>query len=867
MPNQSHRNGGRKLNPLDKVLSRLPDHRKDGNGFKAKCPTHDDQNPSLSIGSGEDGKVLVKCWAGCPTEAIVESLGLTMQDLFDDVSADHQQSRKPSGKPKRTFSTASDALKDYERQFGRSSKNWTYRDRSGEAVGIIVRWNRPNDDKDIRPISKNCSGWYQGGMPEPRTLYGLPDLVGFRGRLYVVEGELCSEAVRSIGLLATTSPHGSNSAHLADWSPVEPADEIVIIPDNDASGEKYLRAVIGELKKLPRTPRIKVLRLPGLADKEDVADWIERRDAADSETIRNELEALADTAKPFDGFVGSPPGENQENAIDEWADPKPLPGDLLPVMEFDYDLLPDAFRARVRDIAIRMSCPPDYSAVSIVVAAASVLGRRVAIRPKRFDDWTVIPNLWGCVVGRPGLMKTSAVQQGIHPLRVLAHDASEAYQKSIENRKAQDELTALKAKRMRKEIAAAVDSGEVSDDEIKRQLIEVRKTEEAEPPPLRRYLVMDSTYEAVSDMLKESPNGFLQYRDELAGWWASLSREGQENARSFWLEVWNGDGDYYIDRVMRGRMYIPSNTVSVLGATQPGKLRAYIAGAIKGDSTDDGMIQRHQMLVWPDASSEWKQVDQWPDTAAKREVVEVFRRLDRLEPHNVQAIQEDGDDFPYLRFNAEAQVAFDEWLGKLERQLRSDSEPPHLESHFSKYRSLIPSLALIFHLSDGHAGSVRIESLHRAIRWGEYLASHARRAYGGAHSSAIEAGRRLLKKLVDGHLHHTFSIRDVYVSGWTGLTTAEDATAAVNLLADFGWLLVSKIKTGGRPTVTCQAHPKIAILYQRGTDRTDKSQFHSTFDGFVGESPEEKPDLSHLLATGGDVNFDEFNRLFGGREG
>lgn len=712
----------------------------------------------------------------------------------------------------KTFATAFEGLKDYEHQYGKASAKWTYVDREGTAIGLVVRWDKPDGTKDIRPVSKNGSGWYQGGMPAPRPIYRLPDVIESHDWIYIVEGEKSAEAARLIKLTATTSPNGPNAAHLADWSPLAGKD-VVICPDNDAAGESYANAVAGALRKLSPPPLIKVVRLPGLKEGEDIFDWIERRDAADSETIRDELEALRDSAPSFDGFVGAAPQVNKKKT-DEWTDPKPLPDDLLPVMPFDFELLPDAFRARVQDISHRMSCPPDYSAVSIIVAAASVIGRRITIRAKRYDDWTVVPNLWGCCVGRPGLMKTSAIQQGIQPLRVLARDASEAHTNQVNDQKAAKELALMKAKLLRKDVQKTLESGDdVNDANLKKILSEALVTEESDGPPLRRYIVMDSTYEAVSDMLKESPNGFLQFRDELAGWWATLSRDGQENARSFWLEVWNGDGDYYIDRVGRGRMYVPSNTVSVLGATQPGKIRAYLAGAIKGDSTDDGMIQRHQMLVWPDTSSDWHQVDQWPDTQAKRDVLDVFRRLAQLEPAHVQAIQGDGDDFPYLRFDNAGQAVFDEWLGRLERDLRSDKDPPHLESHFSKYRSLIPSLALIFHLVDGRTGSVGIESVARAIKWGGYLATHARRVYGGAHCSAIEGGRRILKKIADGDLHRTFTVRDVYVAGWTGLTTSEDATAAINLLADFGWVRVSKVTTGGRPSLSCQAHPQFSDFY------------------------------------------------------
>jgi putative DNA primase/helicase len=53
--------------PVEKVLSRLENVKKYGTSFTARCPVHDDQHPSLSIGIGDDGCALLKCHAGCPT--------------------------------------------------------------------------------------------------------------------------------------------------------------------------------------------------------------------------------------------------------------------------------------------------------------------------------------------------------------------------------------------------------------------------------------------------------------------------------------------------------------------------------------------------------------------------------------------------------------------------------------------------------------------------------------------------------------------------------------------------------------------------------------------------------------------------------
>jgi hypothetical protein len=73
--------------PIDGVISRLDDVRKSGGGFMARCPAHEDREASLSISTGNDGRVLLKCQAGCHAPHIVGKIGLTMVDLFTPGTA------------------------------------------------------------------------------------------------------------------------------------------------------------------------------------------------------------------------------------------------------------------------------------------------------------------------------------------------------------------------------------------------------------------------------------------------------------------------------------------------------------------------------------------------------------------------------------------------------------------------------------------------------------------------------------------------------------------------------------------------------------------------------------------------------------
>ncbi|MGI8587233.1 MAG: hypothetical protein ACR2M0_06030, partial [Chloroflexia bacterium] len=80
---------------IDGVLARLAGVRRGGHGWQARCPAHDDQQPSLSLREGSDGRVLVHCHAGCSVEQIVKGMGLTMADLYERHET-HETHERPT---------------------------------------------------------------------------------------------------------------------------------------------------------------------------------------------------------------------------------------------------------------------------------------------------------------------------------------------------------------------------------------------------------------------------------------------------------------------------------------------------------------------------------------------------------------------------------------------------------------------------------------------------------------------------------------------------------------------------------------------------------------------------------------------------
>ena len=479
--------------------------------------------------------------------------------------------------------------------------------------------------------------------------------------------------------------------------------------------------------------------------------------------------------------------------------PAPLP-DHPAVAPFEHDLLPDTLAPWVRDIAERLQCPPDFVAVAAMVALAVVVGRKVAIRPKRHDTWAVIANLWALVIGRPGIMKTPAIEATFGPLDRLMARALEEHDQAMQRFEADKMAAKLRAEAREKKARERLKNNHDAN------LGDLLTPSTIEAPTLRRYRTNDTSTASLGELLRQNPNGMLVYRDELVSLLKGLDKEDQAEGRGFYLTGWNGDSPYTLDRIGRGlHLHIPALCISLLGGTQPGRLAEYTGQAIRGGAADDGLIQRFGLMVWPDPVATWRNVDRPPDHTAERVAYAVFDRLDRLDPASIGAQQDRNLDghpigLPYLRFSAEALSHFQEWHEALEVRLRSGELHPALESHFSKYRKLVPALALLIHLADDGRGEIGEDATLKALAWAEYLETHAHRVYGAVTQVEVAAAKAILRRIERGDLQAPFTTRDVWRPGWAGLSDRALVGRALELLADYGHLTVEVDReTGGRP--------------------------------------------------------------------
>ena len=479
--------------------------------------------------------------------------------------------------------------------------------------------------------------------------------------------------------------------------------------------------------------------------------------------------------------------------FDELPEPATLSESLPPVPRFPSKLLPKHLADYVEDVAARMSCPVDFPAIGAMVALASVIGSRVHCRPLKAGTWFVPGGAWGMVVSPPGAIKSPPLSEMLKPLHALDKQAVAQYASAMEQYNILKQIydNAIKAAVK----AGTPPTGLVAPVE----------------PIMSRYIVNDSTYEMLVAIAAANPNGFLIWRDELVGWFRSLEKENQKEARGLYLTGWSGTESYATDRIGRGHVRADCVNLSLLGTIQPNVLRQFVHDAVAGGGGDDGLVARFQLAVYPDPITAFIKFVGSPNVVARQLYECLIHRLEGLDPAAIGAsVTVDG--IWYLPFDDAAQAIFDTWRQALEDRIRAPDtdEHPAMLAHLGKYRSLFPKLALILHLVAGHVGPICKGAALRARYWIDYLEAHARRIYHTATNRVMQSAVALANKIKAGRLADGFTRTDVLLKDWAGLRSADEVHSAITVLRDGNWLtIIEDRSTGGRPAERHYISPKV----------------------------------------------------------
>ena len=260
------------MKAIDNLLTRLSGIKESGDGWVACCPVHEDKNPSLSIKTGEEGCILLKCHAGCQVEQIVNAIDLKMSDLFPPRT--------------NTKGTASKA---------KIVEHYNYTDENGVLLFQCLRY-QPKTFRQRRPDPDKPGKWIWNLNGVRRVLYHLPDVKAalLAGKtIYVVEGEKDCDALVKLGFAATCNPMGAGKWLPEHTESLRGAEDVVVVADKDKPGIDHAHIVAKAL--LGAVKNVKLIQLPDRDGHKvkDVSDFI------DAGARIGDLQALVDAAPEF----------------------------------------------------------------------------------------------------------------------------------------------------------------------------------------------------------------------------------------------------------------------------------------------------------------------------------------------------------------------------------------------------------------------------------------------------------------------------------------------------------------------------------------------------------------------------------------
>ena len=763
--------------------SKLEQVKPNNKGITALCPSHNDKSPSLSS-SYTNEQIIVCCHAGCTFKEIVSAMGMEQSQFFA---------------PKEKLLSKKIVAR------------YRYEDKEGNHAFDVVRF----EPKNFRPQRPDGNYSLEG---VERIPYRLPQmLAGIKDDkdILILEGEKDCDNAEKFGLVATTFAGGAGKWR-KEYSKWFQDAKVICLPDNDDAGRKGMHIIATEIVKVAKS--VRWLELPDLPEKGDLSDWLNIPD-----NDKKVFEILVTNAPQWDPnylhitLADLELGERLDvlNSVDEiWLEPQDISPELLPVDKFNSELLPIPLRDWLLDISHRMQVPLDFPSGACVVVMSSIIGTRLSICPKKKDPWQVVPNLWGGLIQKPSQLKSPPVKEVLRPMKELETEAFKKFDEDNFQYEKEFRVFEMKKSVCEERMKSAFKKNKDTDFSVAENDLEKLESNPPKEPKLRRYQTQDTTIEKLQDMLSENPQGIFIFRDELNGFLMKMKKDGHDEDEDFHIEGWAGDGSFTLDRIGRGTVRSELICESIFGTIQPTRIIPHIRQT-KSDTKNSGFIQRFQIMVYPD-SENWEYIDKSPNIAASRRAFKCFKEIAQMDFRTLKGCIAEDNKMPYMRFSDDGQELFIAWLHDLQEKLSNPEISPIIREHFGKYRSLMPSLALQFHLidiADGmSSGPVSLSAAQMAAAWCEYLESHARRIYGMAEDITARAAGILADRIQAGKLENNFTAREVQRKGWELLSEKEVVKGALQDLVEANWLreiILSSTSKGGPIKVEYEINPKI----------------------------------------------------------
>jgi hypothetical protein len=489
------------------------------------------------------------------------------------------------------------------------------------------------------------------------------------------------------------------------------------------------------------------------------------------------------------------------------------------------DSLPTFFKTFAEAAANSIGCPIDNIVVPALTVIASLIHHKLHIAPTENQNYLVAINLWATIVMPPGSKKSPPITYILKFLAVLENLSTNTFneqKKEIEPQRKRiqisNKLLESSAKKCledamnfpfespeRKEI-------ELEADEILKEIVNEL------PSPIRRRLsVSGFTPAAFIKLVQEHPNGFLLYLDELYALFKKIQLSGNEEIKGYLLQLFDSFGVY--DKALKSEeaKEAKDRTVSLLGTTQPDKLKPMLKKVLMGSEENDGFFNRIQLFVFVLPLGKKTLLKPMSEVLEKR-----FQKfILNLDLFNFGFAKDAPWSDRVVKFSVNAQEAYDSWISNLHieiEQLEETENNSVLVSQLRKYDSLAPKLACIFQtLSNFERNDdelvpfdlVHTKSFKQAILFTNYLKSHAKHIFSQELNVTAENAMTIARNLHSLESDN-FTTNEIYNREWSGMRRNKPLIQdALRHLEKKNWIrLVKKKSNSERWQINPQAIEK-----------------------------------------------------------
>ncbi|WP_134682438.1 DUF3987 domain-containing protein [Paracoccus ravus] len=440
--------------------------------------------------------------------------------------------------------------------------------------------------------------------------------------------------------------------------------------------------------------------------------------------------------------------------------------------------------------------PPDYVLAALLTVTGATMGNARWVSP--WKGWAEPPLIWSMCIGNPSAGKSPAIDAVLAPLRRAERPLRQAAEAEMAAWEKRVKLAKLAQEMWDKKARAALDKGNPPPP--------LPKEVDAGPAPhIPRLVVNDGTVERLGVIAQAQPKGFLQMRDELAGWLLTMEARNGGSDRAFWLEAYGGRS-FTVERLGRPPLTVGRLAIGALGGIQPDRLNDLLTKA-----SDDGLLARF-LPIWP-GRVPVKQPERFASDAVADAAME---RLTAMQ----MPLSEDGEPRPwFVPFGSDAQAMMNDWRATCAEW--ESGVDGLLLSFIGKLPGLAARLSLVLaaigHAFDGEPDPVQRPigqaELGRACHFIEsYALPMARRAYGAASLPQSERAARRLVGLIGEKGWERFTAREVRRMQRAGLAGMAEINSALSVLEEADLIRAvtdAAAPSGGRPQRLFLVNPAI----------------------------------------------------------